>query len=251
MKVSIIIPVYNQLEFLERCLKKIEENTGPIDYEIIICDDRSNEPNIDNFYQKLPFKVIRNNKRLFFAKTCNKGAREAKGDIFLFLNSDTEPEKNWLAPMVNLINSSREIGIVGSKLLYPDRTIQHIGVYYDLTLKDGMHYHKRENEFIKEAVTLRECEAVTGACLMIRKQLFDALGGFDERFYHGWEDLDLCFRVRRAGLKIYYCPESVLIHHEGKSNANTKSWKARYKERKNRLIFNKRWGEFIKDYEAI
>ncbi len=251
MKVSIIIPVYNQLDFLKRCLRKIGENTGSVSYEIIICDDKSEEPGIDNFYRNLAFKVIRNNKRLFFARTCNKGVRVAEGDILLFLNSDTEPEKNWLAPMVNLINSSREIGIVGSKLLYPDRTIQHIGVYYDLNLKDGMHYHKRENEFIKEAVTLRECEAVTGACLMVRKELFDNLCGFDERFYHGWEDMDLCFRVRSAGFKIYYCPESVLIHHEGKSNINAKSWKARYKEIKNRFIFNKKWGKFIEKYSSV
>ena len=145
-----------------------------------------------------------------FAENCNKGAEGATEDILIFLNDDTLPHVGWLQPLLDAF-SDPEVGIVGARLLYPDGRIQHAGVYFDAP-GGVLTAHN-----VTEDVESCDVDAVTGACLAIRRELFVACDGFDEGFDNGYEDVDLCLRVRAGGWRIRYCAESTLIHYESQS----------------------------------
>lgn len=143
-----------------------------------------------------------------FAQNCNSAA--IGDDLLLFLNDDTEPQSGWLEPIVAAFDDEK-VGIVGCKLIYPNGSLQHAGVGF------------RDNNGI-EAFNItffdfptRDVEAVTGACMAVRTSMFDDLGGFDEGFRNGYEDIDLCLRASLAGWRIVYVAESVVVHHESQS----------------------------------
>lgn len=146
-----------------------------------------------------------------FAENCNQGAVNATGDILIFLNDDTEPQDGWLLPLIDPIIRDHTVGITGSKLVYPDGTIQHAGVY--LTMENDLLTARNVCWNAASGVV----SAVTGACMAIRHDLFDALGGFDVAYRNGYEDIDLCLKAAHAPAQIVYVAESVVIHHESQS----------------------------------
>lgn len=216
--VSIIIPVYNQFAYTYECLRSILENSKGIPYEVIIGDDCStdNTRQIKNVVSGI--KVIVNRKNLRFLKNCNHAAARAKGKYILFLNNDTQVQPEWLTSLIKLIESDESIGMVGSKLLYPDGFLQEAG---GIVWKDGSawNYGNRQNEEASEYNYVKEADYISGASIMIRKSLWDEIGGFDERFAPAYcEDSDLAFEVRRHGYKVMYQPLSRVVHFEGVSN---------------------------------
>lgn len=222
-KVSIIIPVFNKVEFTRKCLEAIIKNTPRELYEVIIIDNASTDGTRD-FLKCLEgdVKIITNEKNLGFARACNQGARMASTDYLLFLNNDTEPKKGWLEPLLNILTQDNSVGAVGGKLLFPDGTIQHAGVviFNDQKLPDPLvarHIYYGQPMDIAEANQLHQYQALTAACLLIRKSAFNEAGGFDENYWNGYEDVDLCFKLQEKGWKLVYQPESVIIHHESKS----------------------------------
>ncbi len=244
-KISIIILNWNKLDYLKQCIENAVKNTDYPNYEIVILDNASTEAGTKEYLSSLPHKTITSPVNLGFAKGNNEAVKHATGGYLLLLNNDTIPKHDWLALMIELMLNNPKCGIVGSKLLYPDGTIQHIGVYLDYKGR-RKHYFKRYPPDIPEAMEVRECEAVTGACLLIKKSLFEKVGGFDERYIQGVEDIDLCFKVRDAGYNILFCPQSVLIHFEGTSMKDVKD-KQRKKIKKrndgnNEKIFYEKWG---------
>jgi 2-polyprenyl-3-methyl-5-hydroxy-6-metoxy-1,4-benzoquinol methylase len=149
--------------------------------------------------------------------------------------------------MVKTMYSLPECGIVGCKLLYPDGTIQHAGVVFDHK-GNRCHIYKKYPSHIREAACSRECEAVTGACILIRKDVFCKVEGFDERYIHGSEDIDLCLKVRELGLKVIYCPDSVVTHFE---QVSLKAKGGRYKKkttRHNNRLFFRKWGDRLDEF---
>ncbi len=266
-KVSIIILNWNKLEYLKQCIKSIEENTDYPNYEVIIFDNGSTEAGTKEFISsprtirksrwskflpddnavvrgslnnKFNYKVIMSPANLGFAKGNNEGARIADGELLLFLNNDTIAHKDWLGAMVSLIQQ-QGCGIVGSKLLYPDGTIQHIGVVFDYR-GNRRHIFKKYPSDIPHAMEIRECEAVTGACMLIPKELFEKVGGFDEKYIQGSEDIDLCLKARSLGFKVMFCPQSILTHFE---QVSLKEKGNRFKKkttRHNNSLFMKKWG---------
>ena len=197
MKVSIIIPTFNRSDLLADCLKATEETIDINNDEIIVIDS----------------KLL----SLSFSQACNQGARQAKGEYLVFLNDDTIPQDNWLDELVRIADKRQDVGIVGSKLLIPkDRTIQHAGVVCSAN-KTHYHIYRGCPEDFPAANKQREYKVVTGACLLIRKELFNAVGGFDERFINGMEDIDLCLKVDALNKRIIYNPKSVVLHYEGQS----------------------------------
>ncbi|MGB9700381.1 MAG: glycosyltransferase family 2 protein, partial [Thermodesulfobacteriota bacterium] len=249
-KVSIIILNWNQLAFLQQCLNSIIENTTYSNFEIIILDNGSNEKGTADYLKNLPFKIIFSPKNLGYARGNNLAAKSAEGDLLLFLNNDIIAEKNWLTPMVKLMLQRVDCGIVGSKLLYPDRTIQHIGVAFDWR-GNRRHIYKKYPADIFPAQEIRECEAVTGACLMIRRDLFEKVGGFDERYMNGSEDIDLCLKVRSKGYRVFFCPQSVLIHFEKTTLKKRGNFYKKWSEKKNNKIFLKKWGMKIDQFRLL
>lgn len=230
MIASIIIPVYNQSHFTKKCVQTIFDITSNhYPFEVIIVDNNSTDDTaeiareLQNLFS--PVKYIRNKENIGYGGACNLGSKHASGEVLVFLNNDTEPQKNWLENGLNKILSDESIGILGAKLLYPDRKIQHCGIeFFEEVNPDyyfwPLHRHLNEDENFALANQAGEVAGVTGACMFIRKKLFDSIGGFDEQYWMYFEDLDLCFKVKKQKLKVYYDPEILVIHHEGKSSKN-------------------------------
>ncbi len=213
-KVSIIIPTFNNPKELGNCLSAIKANTNYDNYEVILIDNNTFDKKALRIMSESGHRVIKYSYKFNFSKMNNLASREAQGDFLLFLNNDTVPQANWLAPMLAEFQKA-DTGIVGSKLLYSDNTIQHAGMEFDKNLLTFFHPYCRLSSRLKEANFVREVPAVTGACLMIKKSLFEKIGGFDEEYWIESQDVDLCFKVRQLGFKIIFTPLSVLYHDEG------------------------------------
>lgn len=251
--VSIIIPVFNKVEFTKHCIEKIYANTQPgIEYEIIVVDNNSTDDTRVFMSQLTEYQpslhYIKLNENYGFAKACNYGAFFAKGKILVFLNNDTEPQQGWLQSAITRLNSDAKIGIVGSKLLYPDGTIQHCGIeFFENVNRDHqfwpLHRYLRANADLAEVNNPEEVTAVTGACLSISKKLFWAVDGFDESYGMYFEDTDLNFKVRKVGYKVFYEPESVVIHHEGISGEGREGIDALNKKAGD--LFFKKWANDV------
>ncbi len=221
--VSIIIPVFNQLEYTKQCLEALTRNTPSELYEVVIVNNGSTDGTSDFLRREESagsLRAVFNPENLGFAKACNQGAQIAQGQYILFLNNDTVPQPGWLEAMISMAESDPQIGIVGSRLLYPDGTIQHAGIAFT---DQGLSYHvfRGAPGDYPAALESRDWPAVTGACLLIRRDLFQRLGGFDEDFHMYVEDLDLCLRAWEKGFRVAYCPTSVLIHFESASATDT------------------------------
>ncbi len=217
--VSIIIPVFNKLELTHRCLKSILKNTRYLNYEIIFVDNGSTD-DTRNYLGKIKAGNVRavfNEENLGYVGGCNSGAAVAQGDYLLFLNNDTEVQPNWLLNMVRLAESREDAGIVGAKLVYPDGKLQEAGgiIFSD---GNGWNYGRGLNPADPRFNFVRKVDYVSGAALMIKRSLWDKIGGFDLRYSPAYyEDTDLCFSVRREGYQVYYQPASVVIHYEGQT----------------------------------
>lgn len=217
-KVSVIIPVYNQFEFTYHCVESILRNSGSITYEILIADDCSTDLT-SRITEILPgVRHIRNPKNLRFLRNCNNAAAHAKGEYILLLNNDTQVQPNWLAPLVELMERSSDIGMVGSKLIYPDGRLQEAG---GIVWNDGTawNYGNKGDPTLPEFNYVKEADYISGAAIMLPRSLWEELGGFDEAFCPSYcEDSDLAFGVRSKGYRVMYQPASVVVHFEGVSN---------------------------------
>ena len=217
-RVSIAIPVYNKAEFTEACLYGVAENTDDDpSYEVIVIDNASTDWTKYLLHAfEGDIRVEYNDENKGFARANNQAAAMASGDYLLFLNNDTVPQPGWLREMVGLADSDPSIGIVGSKLLYPETgKIQHAGIELINGVPDHIHREAAADDPRVNAV--RDFDMVTGACMLVRRGLFAELQGFDENFLNGVEDVDLCLRAREKGWRVVYCPTSVVEHHEGSS----------------------------------
>ena len=216
--VSIIIATRDRLTLLEQCIRSIEARTTYPHYEIIIVDNDSTEPDTRRYFEQTPHRVVPAPGPFNFAAINNLGARAARGESLVFLNNDTEVlEAGWLTAMLEWAQQP-EIGCVGAKLLFPDGSIQHAGV----VLHDASAFHfgygqrPEERNWIEFGL-VRNFSAVTAACLMIRRRVFEDVRGFDETFPIAYNDVDLCIRVMRAGYRNLYTPYGLLTHHESAS----------------------------------
>jgi GT2 family glycosyltransferase/Flp pilus assembly protein TadD len=222
-RVSIIIPLFNKLEYTRQCLDALFENTPQGVYEVIIIDNESTDgtPEFLESFQT-GVTIITNKTNSGFAKACNQGACASKGEYLLFLNNDTEPGKGWLEPLLLILDNDQSVVAAGSKLLFPDGDIQHAGVVIidDRKLPDPLvarHIFYKQPSNLTEANRLRTYQALTAACVLIRKDSYERAGGFDEGYWNGYEDVDLCFKLQQNGGRLVYQPESVVVHHESKS----------------------------------
>jgi GT2 family glycosyltransferase len=246
--VSIIIPAYNGWQLNYGCVLSIINNTPDIAYEVILADDCSTDKtricttSIKNIIH------VRNAKNLGFLGNCNNAARSAKGKYILFLNNDTEVTPNWLSSLVKLIENNDMIGMVGSKLIYPDGRLQEAG---GILWNDGSawNYGNKQDPDAPEYNYVKEVDYTSGACMLVRKNIWLTIGGFDERYAPAYyEDTDLAFQVRQQGYKVMYQPLSEVIHYEGYSNGTDKSLLKKPQSVKSYQIINhKKFGEKWKD----
>ncbi|HEY5892365.1 MAG TPA: glycosyltransferase [Chthoniobacterales bacterium] len=220
--VSVIIPVHNQFGYTLGCLRSLSKIREKTPFEVILVDDFSNAEDARRMQMLDGIRLVRNEERnLGFIGSCHRGAAVSHCDYLVFLNNDTKVTEGWLDSMVGTFESHPDAGLVGSKLVYPDGTLQEAGgiIWRD---GSGWNYGRGDNPAKPEYNYLRETDYCSGACIMIPRQLFWTLGGFDTRYTPAYyEDTDLAFEVRKAGFKVYYQPASEVIHFEGKSNGTS------------------------------
>ena len=243
--VSIVIPVYNQFDYTYLCVESIIDHSGKIPYEIIIADDCSTDMTKKTDQIISGVKVIRNQQNLRFLRNCNNAAKHARGKYILFLNNDTQVRENWLEPLVELIERSEDIGMVGSKLIYPNGKLQEAG---GILWNDGSawNYGNGSDPALPEYNYVKEADYISGASIMIRRTLWEEIGGFDERFEPAYcEDSDLAFEVRKRGYKVMYQPLSVVVHFEGMSNGTDLSSGQKAYQTVNQKKFFEKWKEVL------
>jgi len=237
--ISISIACYNNLGFTKQCLESVFRNTE--DYELIVIDNASTDGTFEYVKNLMdsgkPITLIQNDKNAGFAYAHNQALKESKGEYFVALNNDTICLKNWLSEMIKPF-SDPKIAIVGSKLLMPgSRNVQHAGVFF---LDNGIPYHSHLGEGDNEFTSIsRIVPAVTGACFIMKTDLMRELGGFDTAYINGWEDIDLCLKVRKLGYNIFYQATSVLYHYEGQTEGRLNN------DNDNRRLFLSRWKKDI------
>ncbi len=224
--ISIIIPNYEHLADLDKCLKSIYEKTEYRHFEVLIVENNSKTVETFAYYQKVTelypnCKVLVYEEKGFnFSKICNFGRQSAKGDYLLFLNNDTEViTPQWLEEMVQLCQLSA-VGATGAMLYYPDDTVQHAGVVVGLGGYAG-HSHKYaqrgKSGYMFRQACVQELSAVTAACMMVKTQAFDELDGFDPAFSVAFNNVDFCLRLYQHGYSVVFTPYAELYHYESKS----------------------------------
>jgi len=225
-QVTIVIPAFDQFDCTYHCLASLLKSIRGIEYEVIVVDDASTDET-----RALPaltecVRILRREENAGFVSSCNWGAEEARGEYLVFLNNDTLPRQGWLDTLPRqgwldaLLYTFRDhpdVGAVGAMLIYPDGVLQESG---GILFRDGSawNYGRGEDSGLPAFNYVREVDYCSGACLMLPRRLFFALGAFDSRFIPAYyEDTDLCFSVRRAGLRVLVQPLAKVVHLEGQS----------------------------------
>ena len=246
---SVIIPVFNQCEVTVRCLQSIVD-TWPLHLElqVIVVDDASSDQTPTVLTALAGLDYVRNANNLGFVRSCNRGAALARGKYIVFLNNDTEVREGWLDHLVNLAESDSSVGAVGSKLIYPDGTLQEAGgiIFRDAS---GWNYGRTGDPADSRYNYVREVDYCSGAALMVRSDLFRRIGGFSELFAPAYyEDVDLCFSIRSLGYRVLYQPLSEVVHYEGvTSGTDIASGTKRYQEI-NRPKFLDKWSTALQGH---
>lgn len=243
-RACIVIPIYEMAGLLAKCLASLEAD-GLDDLELILVDNASTEPEMDSLLRRWQDRavVLRNSVNGGFAAGCNQGARAASAPVVVFLNSDTQVRPGWIEPLVESA-SERGVGMVGARLLFPDGRIQHAG----MGLSEGMqplHLHQMVPGDHPAVTRTRDLQIVTGACCAIDRELFAEHRGFDTEYTNGYEDVDLCLRLVRDGLRTVYRGDSVVVHHESMSPGRADL------ENANALLFRSRWQGWHPDFAEL
>jgi len=202
LDLSIIIVNYNGAKYLENCLNSVYKSRHKINFEIIFIDNNSSDNSLEIVKTKFPrAKIIRNQQNLGFCKANNLGLKIYQGRYALLLNTDTITKDGALDQMVGFMDRNPAAGACAPKLLNPDNSPQHQGGFF-------------AQRFWLSDKPVKVNFAV-GACLLVRRKVIDKIGGLDENFFFGNDDLDWCLRIRKAGWKIYYLPQAEVIHYGG------------------------------------
>jgi GT2 family glycosyltransferase len=220
--VSIVIPVHGRAALTERCLHLLASQSLGVDAEIIVVDDASTDetPQLLRVLVDggMPLRVVSHDVNTGFAGACNDGAAVATGEHIVFLNNDTEPRHGWLRALVDEADAHPAAAAIGAKLLFPDGTVQHAGVVIGQD-RNPHHVYAGLPGDHPAVNRSRPFQVVTAACMLVRRAVFEELGGFDVAYRNGHEDVDLCLRLGDAGHEVRYCHRSELVHLESATRA--------------------------------
>ena len=251
--VTILIPNKDQAETLANCLDSIYEKTDYPHFEILVVENNSEKEETFAYYEKMKqehenFRVVTYQGGFNYSAINNFGVRHAKGEYLLFLNNDTEViSPFWIREMLGFCQRE-DTAAVGAKLFYPDGLVQHCGVVVGLANYAGHVQNfktRRDNGYFGRLRAVQDISAVTAACMLVKRSVFEEIGGFDESFEVAFNDVDLCLRIRENGKLIVQDPNVELYHYESKSRGyeNTPEKLARFKGEV--IRFRKRWKAFL------
>ena len=238
-KITIIIPMRDGVELSQRCVESLTQKTHYPNYEIVIVDNGSQTPEAKDWLKTISYRVLSYEKPFNYSAINNFAVKQTDGEWLLFLNNDTEIfEADWLTAMAEHIQRL-EVGVVGAQLLFPNKTIQHAGVVLGLAGAANHPFLRGKPTAAREIRMVRNWSAVTGACFMMRREVFNEVGGFDEEHFPiHYSDVDLCLRIQKRGYWIVYTPYAKLIHHESASRG--------YGALKNiSQSFIQKWGDLV------
>ncbi len=235
MDLSIIIVNWNSADFVRACLESVSQHTKNISYEIIVVDNASYDDCRDIVIEKFPLaKFVQSDQNVGFARANNLGATCAQGSVILFLNPDTEIQNSAIDCFYSYFQQLPDSGVVGCRLLNSDGSLQTSCVQsLPTVLNQVLDAEVLRKLFPKSRLwgiaafstgkAVSEVEAVSGACMMIRRNVFDLVGGFSTDYFMYGEDLDLCYKVRQAGYRNYHVGGVTVVHHGGGSSSQTRS----------------------------
>jgi GT2 family glycosyltransferase/glycosyltransferase involved in cell wall biosynthesis len=246
-EVSVIIPVHGKFAYTYQCLASMLRALPRTTFEVIVVDDASMDETL--FLPSIVSGAVRyqrNTRNGGFIASCNAGAAAARGRYLFFLNNDTEVREGWLDALRDTFDDVPEAGLVGSKLVFPDGSVQEAGGII-WRLGDGWNYGRGGRPDDPRLSYLRDVDYVSGAAIMLARATFEALGGFDTHYSPAYyEDTDLAFRIRQRGLRVLYQPLSTVVHHEGiTSGTDVKGTGAKRHQLVNGRKFFDRWRDVL------
>ncbi len=255
-KITILIPTRDNAASLDRCLRSIFSNTTYRNFEVILIDNGSEKPETGELFarwrQEAPeqIRLLRLDIPFNFSRLNNEGVRLAEGELICLLNDDTEIiAPAWLEEMAGQAGRPG-IGAVGAFLLYPDDRIQHAGIILGI-VGPANHGHKGmpadSAGYFGRLLVVYNYAAVTGACLMVRKRLYQETGGLDEKLSVAYNDVDFCLRLLKAGYRNVVLPQARLYHHESGSRGSDRSGENRTRLKREADLMNERWTEWIRN----
>lgn len=252
--VSILIPNKDHVADLKKCMDSIEEKSSYRNFEFIIVENNSTEEETFAYYKEIEkrdnVRVLYYKEEFNYSRINNFGAKEANGEYVLLLNNDTEMiEPDSIKEMLDVC-MRLDVGIVGAKLLYEDNTIQHAGVIIGFGGVAGHAFigqDRDDNGYFSRIISVQDLSAVTAACLMVRRSVFDEVEGLNEEFKVAFNDIDFCLKVRKAGYLVVYNPYAQFYHYESKSRGQEDSADKVARFQQEIGLFGERWGELLEN----
>lgn len=238
---SLVIPVYGAWTHSLACLRALAEHPPRTPFEVIVVDDASPDDSLRFLQQIDGIRLHIRKQNGGFISACNEGAALARGQYLIFLNNDTVPQPGWLEALLETFTQQPDAGLVGAKLVYPDGRLQEAGgvIFAD---GSGWNYGRFDDPMHCQYNYLRDADYLSGAAIAISRALFMQLGGFDPCYAPAYyEDTDLAFKVRNAGLRVLYQPTAVVVHNEGSSAGTDPGRGMKAAQRRNQPVFAQRW----------